>query len=653
MTPFSYDGVTTTYTYDSLNRMTRTDYPDGTFVRTVYDVTGQVDFMEDHRGMTDYTYDVRDRLQRIDYPNGTCVEYGYDITGNRIRLTTPNQQVIYTYDELNRLETVTDASGVATYGYDAVGNRDFTDYANGTRAEYVYDDLNRLLQLTNYDALGGIMTDHVYTLGNAGNRTQMAETLPTGARVVDYVYDDLYRLVEEQVTDSVHGDQITTWTYDQVGNRQTQTVDDGTIVTTTYTYDDNDRLLTEVGTDSINYRYDANGNTLDKAVNGLVEVVYEYDYENRLIATDNATYAYDPSGIRQSKVENGQGVIYLVDPNRDYAQVIEEQDAMGQAQVIYSYGDDLLTQTRSEGTYQYHYDGLGSTRALSDVFGADSDSYIYSAFGELEEQAGTTPNAYLYTGEQFDPNLGWYYLRARYYNPVNGRFPTMDTWMGRSADPRTLHKYLYTHADPVNGIDPSGRLTLLGVSISSGQLIVASSFAAITGLWLYNISNTEPDSPVRWEGSISYGGAAYFGGPTLMVAVLDATNPNTGRSTRIQVTTLFFGLGFGAEVNTIDVVFTTPRESGRFIGSRLANLDIASYFEGPASYIAASADVGPNWPNISYSYISFGRAVLAPESRFTTNDTQWGGDVGVNYAAGYVASVGVIEHGQLAPRNIP
>ena len=493
-----FNGVTTAYTYDSLNRMTRTDYPDGTFVRTVYDVTGQVDFMEDHRGMTDYTYDVRDRLQRIDYPNGTYVEYGYDIAGNRIRLTTPNQQVIYTYDELNRLETVTDASGVATYGYDAVGNRDFTDYANGTRAEYVYDDLNRLLQLTNYDALGGIMTDHVYTLGNAGNRIQMAETLPTGARVVDYVYDDLYRLVEEQVTDPVHGDQTTTWTYDQVGNRQTQTVDDGTIVTTTYTYDDNDRLLTEVGTDSINYRYDANGNTLDKAVNGLVEVIYEYDYENRLIATDNATYAYDPSGIRQSKVENGQGVIYLVDPNRDYAQVIEEQDAMGQAQVIYSYGDDLLTQTRSEGTYQYHYDGLGSTRALSDVFGAESDSYIYSAFGELEEQAGTTPNTYLYTGEQFDPNLGWYYLRARYYNPANGRFLMMDAFAGYANDPRSLHKYTYAENDPVVKVDPSGYTptgtiteTMKGIQIGAILSKLAVPLTGITiGVMLHENANT-------------------------------------------------------------------------------------------------------------------------------------------------------------------
>ncbi|MDP0499534.1 MAG: RHS repeat-associated core domain-containing protein [Verrucomicrobiota bacterium JB022] len=71
-----------------------------------------------------------------------------------------------------------------------------------------------------------------------------------------------------------------------------------------------------------------------------------------------------------------------------------------------------------------------------------------------------TLNAYLYTGEQWDADLGMYFLRARYLNPDTGRFHTLDTYEGSRSDPQTLHKYLYAHANPVMGVDPSGMFTL-------------------------------------------------------------------------------------------------------------------------------------------------------------------------------------------------
>jgi RHS repeat-associated protein len=46
--------------------------------------------------------------------------------------------------------------------------------------------------------------------------------------------------------------------------------------------------------------------------------------------------------------------------------------------------------------------------------------------------------------------------RARYYNPDQGRFWTMDTAKGEQSKPLSLHKYLYASANPVNRIDPSG-----------------------------------------------------------------------------------------------------------------------------------------------------------------------------------------------------
>jgi len=62
-----------------------------------------------------------------------------------------------------------------------------------------------------------------------------------------------------------------------------------------------------------------------------------------------------------------------------------------------------------------------------------------------------------YRGEQYDSDLGLYYLRARYYNPATGRFLNRDPEEGQPNDPATLHKYLYANGDPVNRFDPRGR----------------------------------------------------------------------------------------------------------------------------------------------------------------------------------------------------
>jgi len=66
-----------------------------------------------------------------------------------------------------------------------------------------------------------------------------------------------------------------------------------------------------------------------------------------------------------------------------------------------------------------------------------------------------------YRGEQYDSDLALYYLRARYYNPATGRFLSRDPEDGKATDPASLHKYLYAGGDPVNGIDPMGRESML------------------------------------------------------------------------------------------------------------------------------------------------------------------------------------------------
>jgi RHS repeat-associated protein len=96
-----------------------------------------------------------------------------------------------------------------------------------------------------------------------------------------------------------------------------------------------------------------------------------------------------------------------------------------------------------------------------------TDTYEYDAFGNLLNKTGTTPNNYLYRGEQFDSDLGLYYLRARYYNRTTGRFTSRDPEDHSLFAPNELHKYLYVNGDPVNVIDPSGR-GLVDEAISLG-----------------------------------------------------------------------------------------------------------------------------------------------------------------------------------------
>jgi RHS repeat-associated protein len=117
----------------------------------------------------------------------------------------------------------------------------------------------------------------------------------------------------------------------------------------------------------------------------------------------------------------------------------------------------------------YGYDGLGSTRVLLSLAGAVVDTYTYDAFGILIASNIVTTNFYRYAGEQFDPDLGLYYLRNRYCSPDLGRFWTMDSFEGSQSDPLSLHKYLYAHDNPVNGIDPSGHeFTLVGTLTTAG-----------------------------------------------------------------------------------------------------------------------------------------------------------------------------------------
>ncbi|WP_181022658.1 RHS repeat-associated core domain-containing protein [Brevibacillus laterosporus] len=65
-------------------------------------------------------------------------------------------------------------------------------------------------------------------------------------------------------------------------------------------------------------------------------------------------------------------------------------------------------------------------------------------------------NPFLYAGELYDEESGLIYLRARYYDPNDGRFITEDTYKGQVDNPLSLNRYTYVHNNSVSNVDPTG-----------------------------------------------------------------------------------------------------------------------------------------------------------------------------------------------------
>ena len=468
----NFNGLVITNQYDLMNRLTARGTNGVSLEQYVYDNAGELTSRTDLSGNYSWVYDLRGRVATNGTPVGTLY-YQYDSNGNQTNLTSATSggvSVLYQYDALNRITNVVDNGLTGTkntaYGFDGVGNLQSLKYPNGVTNLWQYDQLNRLTNIVWKNGSSPLASFN-YQLGPTGNRTSLNESLNGSSRTFAWGYDNLYRLTNETISVTAPTGTIG-YAFDAVGNRTNRASTVSGINGQTPTFGTNDWLSTD--------SYDSDGNTTSSS-----SVAYQYDYADRLTNAGggSVTISYDADGNRIKKVASSTTLYLVATVNpTGYPQVVEEKSVSGSTtnlSKVYTYGLSLISQ-RAPGTSTNFFgmDGHGSTRFLADVGGNVANTFVYDAYGTLIAFNSTPQTAYLYCGEQFDPDLGMYYLRARYYAPGTGRFWTMDTDEGHQDDPLSLHKYLYCRANPGNAVDPSGHdLVDLLVSTSIGASLDA------------------------------------------------------------------------------------------------------------------------------------------------------------------------------------
>ncbi|WP_243375436.1 RHS repeat-associated core domain-containing protein [Geotalea sp. SG265] len=463
--------VLITHYYDTQGRLTKKHYADGTEATFTYYPDGALWTATNQNISYTYTYYKNGWLKSVTDSNGRVINYDeYDNIGqkktvNYFPVTADAKTVTYGYDGANRLETITGSAGIFTIGYDNSSRRHTLSYPNQITATYDYDDLNRLTSVSHAALGGGVITDSGYTHYDAGNRKTK-----TGTVNESYNYDETYRL-----TDTVTSKGIEHYTYDDVGNRKSGP---GTRdIEGTYQYNDGNQLITGR---TLSFIYDNRGNQTNRVINNALdkEWTLSWDYENRLTKVEKkkgtsedktTTFKYDPMGRRIEKkhVTTKDGIsttittTYVYDGDNIALEITT--DGTTTSKTFYTHGlgpDEPLAMERDGSVYYYHADGLGSITAITDESRTVVQRYTYDSFG-MPKATTTFKNSYMYTGREWDKETGLYYYRARYYEPLEGRFVSKDPAGFKGG----INLYSYVQNQPVSRRDPSG---LVGEGMTMG-----------------------------------------------------------------------------------------------------------------------------------------------------------------------------------------
>jgi RHS repeat-associated protein len=231
-----------------------------------------------------------------------------------------------------------------------------------------------------------------------------------------------------------------------------RTTDDNAIITTTYEYSSQGRLLKVVTpTNTIEYRHNALGNRVAKLVDGDVVEKYLWENKTRLLAV------YDGSGNLKQRYE-------------------------------YAIGNTPASYIEGSNRYYILTDQLGSPRMVTDEDGTLLREIEYDSFGNIV--ADSAPEIELpfgFAGGLYDTDTGLIRFGYRDYDPETGRWTARDP-IGFDGGDTNLYGYVL--GDPVNFIDPEGKFAWV-----VGGALVGGAFGAITSA----ISAASGPGPINWS----------------------------------------------------------------------------------------------------------------------------------------------------------
>jgi RHS repeat-associated protein len=171
---------TTTYGYDTLDRLVAITYTDGTpNVTYAYDQNSNRTSMVDGMGTTTYARDELDRLTSVTSPTEwgpRTIGYRYDLDGNRAKIIYPDSTAVaYTFDNAGRMASLIDwGSRTTSYTYYPDSRVSGMTTVNATNVSYIYDNARRVKQITQTRS-GNTILQQLYTLDPTGNRTMVQD----------------------------------------------------------------------------------------------------------------------------------------------------------------------------------------------------------------------------------------------------------------------------------------------------------------------------------------------------------------------------------------------------------------------------------------------------------------------------------------------
>lgn len=464
----SQDGVLTSFAYFANNRL-QSRSSGALLEEFVWNALGSPTSAKVTKGglqqsLVTFTYDGFGRLVN-EVQDGLTVQHGYDADHNVTALTYPDSfAVTQSFDALDRLSSVSDAGGaVASYAYAGAGR--VKTRTSGLTQTNTWDGLKRLIGIQAGSAL-----DLAYGHDDLDRRTYVERNHFAGDGDV-YAYDGGSRL-QDVWYDATNPSAGNTGALSHLTVNQTKVQDRTSTVldavTTTYNTPDSLHRYTQVG--SATRVHDAKGNLTDDG-----SQLFEFDVWNRLTkvkdkstGAERARYELDALGRRTKKIETGLTTKYVYSGARLLAEYEDTgTGAVMKRRYLYGAGLDEAVAIDSNGSrYLVYQDALGSTELITDNSNAVLERYEYDAFGvpTVRNAAGTAitgaygrptssiKNALWFTGARWDGESAQYYMRARQYDPVTGRF--------LSADPLGLidgpNAYAYAFSDPANWCDPFG-----------------------------------------------------------------------------------------------------------------------------------------------------------------------------------------------------